>query len=91
MTIFSLLSRNQSDRASKNTTSISSSLFPMSDRATVSDEITSDHLGRIYYQSTYWFGCSANDIDIPEGTIVELLELRGNTWLVRPAFEHSIV
>jgi membrane protein implicated in regulation of membrane protease activity len=62
----------------------SSSLFLDSNRAIVSDDITAGRRGRIYYQDTYWFGCALNDVDILKGAVVELLERRGNTWLVKP-------
>ncbi len=84
MSAFNFLTKTRSDRPSHRSELSASSLFPKPNRAVVSAEINPDSLGRIYYQSTYWFGCSLNDTYIPEGTIVEVLERRGNTWLVTP-------
>jgi len=85
MFAFSFIANALGDRTQSDQNFVASSLFPASDRAVVSDPITSNRPGRIRYQDTYWFGCALNDAYIPEGTIVELLERRGNTWLVTPA------
>ena len=70
----------------KSPLSVGSTMFSaqIGQRAIVSQTIEANHLGRIYYQNTYWFGCGLNDAYIPEGTVVEVLERHGTTWLVRP-------
>lgn len=89
MNAFRFITRNGGDRHRIRTDRASSSLFPMPNHAVVSVEISPDSLGRIYYQSTYWFGCSLNDVYIPEGAVVEVLKRRGNTWLVTPVTDPS--
>lgn len=84
MNTLSFITNKGGDRTPKHTTFTPSSLFPDRDRAVVSNAITANQLGRIHYQETYWFGCALNDVSIPEGTIVEVLQRRGNTWLVKP-------
>ncbi|MGB3494258.1 MAG: NfeD family protein [Elainellaceae cyanobacterium] len=85
MNVLKFLAKKSGDRHYSNTELIDSSLFPKHNQAVVDADINPDSQGRIYYQSTYWFACSLHDIYIPEGTVVEVLERRGNTWLVTPA------
>lgn len=89
MNIFGFVKGKSGKHRVKTRESISSSLFLESHHAVVSDAITSHCLGRIYYQNTYWFACALNDVYIPEGVIVEVLERRANTWLVRPVVRSS--
>ncbi|NEQ98708.1 MAG: hypothetical protein F6K30_18645 [Cyanothece sp. SIO2G6] len=60
------------------------SFFATSDYAVVSQTIAPGYLGRIYYQGTYWFGCTTATVEISEGAKVEVLSRHGTTWLVRP-------
>ncbi|MEB3357225.1 MAG: NfeD family protein [Synechococcales bacterium] len=85
MFAFSFITNGRGDRSQSEKIPVPSSLFPTSDHATVVNAITPNQLGRIRYQDTYWFGCALHDVHIPEGTVVEVLERRGNTWLVTPA------
>lgn len=57
--------------------------FSTGDRAVVANAITPGCMGRIYYQSTYWNGYTADSLCLAEGSVVQVLERRGNTWLVR--------
>lgn len=66
------------------TASRSKLFFSGRDFAIVSDEIRPNHRGRIYYQGTYWYAYAANDSFIPINTLVEPIQRRNNTWLVKP-------
>ncbi|NEQ97953.1 MAG: hypothetical protein F6K30_14740 [Cyanothece sp. SIO2G6] len=61
-----------------------SRVFIANNLAIVSDAINPGQLGRVYHQATYWFGCALDDVYIPKGSIIELVERQGNTWLVKP-------
>lgn len=52
--------------------------------AVVLNTVTSSDRGRIRYQNTDWFACTLSAQPIVKGALVELIERRGNTWLVSP-------
>jgi len=71
----------------KTATSTEVSLLFREHYAVVDQSIFPGQLGRIYYQSTYWFGYATADMDIPAGSLVEVLSRQGTTWLVRPIIQ----
>jgi membrane protein implicated in regulation of membrane protease activity len=75
---------NQKEISPYVTASQSKLFFSGGDFAIVSDEIRPNLRGRIYYQGTYWYAYSANDSCIPVNTLVEPLQRKNNTWLVKP-------
>lgn len=46
--------------------------------------------GRITFQSTSWFGVYDGDEELLPGTIVEVLERSGTTWVVRPLLHSKL-
>lgn len=58
------------------------SSFSTSSRAYLTREILPGRVGRLHYQATEWSACALNDVHIPAGVDVVLVERQGNTWLV---------
>ncbi len=75
---------------SVNSSSVVTSIFSKRNCAVVSQPIYRGYLGRIYYEGTYWFGYTEEEIDIPEGTVVEVIKRQGTTWLVKPVEKRQI-
>ncbi|WP_204153441.1 NfeD family protein [Leptolyngbya sp. CCY15150] len=75
---------NQTERSSYMTVSRSKLFFSGEDFAIVSYAIRPNRRGRIYYQGTYWYAYAVNDSFIPMNALVEPLQRRHTTWLVKP-------
>lgn len=82
--------KTESRKHQKHFHSECSLIFGKSDRAVVVRDISPEQRGRIAWRNTTWFAVSDQNIHIPAGTIVDLLEREGNTWLVS-AFMDDLV
>ncbi|NER79532.1 MAG: hypothetical protein F6K42_08095 [Leptolyngbya sp. SIO1D8] len=64
-------------------------MFGKKDRAMVVRDILPERRGRISWSNTTWFAISTDNFRIPAGTVVELLDRDGNTWLVKAVIDDS--
>lgn len=60
------------------------STINMIQRAYIIQKVTRTTPGRVHYQATSWFAVSKNNAPIESGTLVDLLERHGNTYVVQP-------
>lgn len=64
-------------------------MFGHKERAKVVRDILPGRRGRIAWGNTTWFALSNENIYLPAGTIVDLLDRDGNTWLVQAVVNDS--